>query len=172
MVEMHLLFVCLGNICRSPAAEAVMAGKIKTAGWSDSIVCDSAGIIGYHSGERSDSRMIKHALRRGYNLTSLSRKVKPEIDFKYFDMIIGMDDQNIKDLNSLARSESDRRKIFKMTDFCNNSFYNHVPDPYYGDAAGFELVLDILEDGCSGLIAHIEKQLTKTCSPKNSKDVN
>ena len=171
MVEMHLLFVCLGNICRSPAAEAVMAGKIKTAGWSDSIVCDSAGIIGYHSGERSDSRMIKHALRRGYNLTSLSRKVKPETDFEYFDMIIGMDDQNIKDLNSLARSDAHRKKIFRMTDFCTNSKYNHVPDPYYGDAEAFELVLNILEDACSGLIAHLEKQLTKTCSPKNREDV-
>jgi protein-tyrosine phosphatase len=172
MVEMHLLFVCLGNICRSPAAEAVMAQKLKTAGRSMQIACDSAGIIGYHSGEKSDSRMIKHGLRRGYDLISLSRKVNPEIDFNYFDMIIGMDDQNIKDLNSLARSESARRKIFKMTDFCTNSKYNHVPDPYYGDSSGFELVLDILEDACSGLIAHLEKQLNKTCSPKNSKDVN
>jgi len=160
MIEKHLLFVCLGNICRSPSAEAVMNGKLKSAGWEKKILCDSAGIIGFHAGEPSDSRMRKHALKRGYALTSLSRQVKPDFDFDRFNMIIGMDDQNIKDLNALARSEDDRKKIFRMTDFRVHKKYNHVPDPYYSGSDGFELVLDLLEDACDGLIIHLKSEDT------------
>jgi len=156
MIGKHLLFVCLGNICRSPSAEAVMNGKIKTIGWERRILCDSAGIIGFHAGEPADARMRKHALKRGYALTSLSRQVKPDSDFDRFDMIIGMDDQNIKDLNALARSEDDRRKIFRMTDFSTQKIYNHVPDPYYSGNDGFELVLDLLEDACDGLMEYLK----------------
>jgi len=157
MVEKHLLFVCLGNICRSPSAEAVMNGKLKGVGLEQNVFCDSAGIIGFHSGEKADVRMQKHALRRGYVLTSLSRKIKPDSDFDRFDMIIGMDDQNIRDLNALARSDDDREKIFRMTDFCSQKIYDHVPDPYYTGNEGFELVLDLLEDACSGLITYLNR---------------
>lgn len=157
MVEKHLLFVCLGNICRSPSAEAVMNGMLKKKGLDQQVICDSAGIIGLHSGEQADVRMQKHALRRGYALTSLSRKVNPESDFDRFDMIIGMDDQNIRDLNGLALSEDDRKKIFRMTDFCTKFKHSQVPDPYYGGSEGFELVLDLLEDSCGGLIVHLDK---------------
>lgn len=156
MIERHLLFVCLGNICRSPSAEAVMNDMLKNKGRDQQVICDSAGIIGFHAGEPADARMQKHALRRGYALTSLSRKVNPESDFDRFDMIIGMDDQNISDLNGLARSEDDRKKIFRMTDFCTQFKHNYVPDPYYGGDEGFELVLDLLEDACGGLITHLE----------------
>lgn len=158
MIEKHLLFVCLGNICRSPGAEAVMKDKINTAGWELKVLCDSAGIIGSHSGEPADARMRKHALRRGYTLASLSRQVKPESDFNHFDMIIGMDDQNIKDLNALARSDDDRKKIFRMTDFSTQKQYNHIPDPYYTGHEGFELVLDLLEDACDGLMVHLNRE--------------
>ncbi|HEY3389250.1 MAG TPA: low molecular weight protein-tyrosine-phosphatase [Prolixibacteraceae bacterium] len=158
MIEKHLLFVCLGNICRSPSAEAVMNSKLKSFGWGQKVLCDSAGIIGFHAGEPADARMRKHALRRGYLLTSLSRQVNPDSDFDRFDMIIGMDDQNIKDLNRFARSEDDRRKIFRMTDFSAQKIHNHVPDPYYTGNEGFELVLDILEDACGGLIQHLGKE--------------
>jgi protein-tyrosine phosphatase len=157
MVEKHLLFVCLGNICRSPSAEAVMNGKLKGVGLEKIVLCDSAGIIGFHSGEPADFRMQKHALQRGYVLTSLSRKVKPDSDFDRFDMIIGMDDQNIRDLNALARSDDDRKKIFRMTDFCSQKIYSHVPDPYYTGSKGFELVLDLLEDACDGLITYLNR---------------
>lgn len=156
MVGKHLLFVCLGNICRSPSAEAVMNGKLKAIGWEQRILCDSAGIIGFHSGEPADARMRKHALKRGYALTSLSRQVNQDSDFDRFDMIIGMDDQNIKDLIALARSEDDRKKIFRMTDFSTQKIYNHVPDPYYTGNDGFELVLDLLEDACDGLVEHLK----------------
>ena len=158
MIVKHLLFVCLGNICRSPSAEAVMNGKLKTIGWERRILCDSAGIIGFHAGEPADARMRKHALKRGYALTSLSRQVKPDSDFDRFDMIIGMDDQNIKDLNTLARSEDVRRKIFRMTDFGIQKTYNHIPDPYYSGNEGFELVLDLLEDACDGLMEYLKEE--------------
>ena len=157
MIEKQLLFVCLGNICRSPGAEAVMRGKVEKSGLSRQIICDSAGILGFHSGAQADARMQKHAGKRGYKLTSISRQVKPATDFDRFDMIIGMDDQNMVDLNALARTEADRKKIFRMTDFCTQIKYNHVPDPYYGEGDGFELVLDLLEDACNGLIKYLEK---------------
>ncbi len=156
MIEKKLLFVCLGNICRSPTAEAVMNWKLKKAGLNHQVVCDSAGIIGYHSGEQADMRMRKHAIKRGYEVTSISRKVKPSIDFEHFDMIIVMDDQNIKDLNMLARSVEERKLIFRMADFRIQFNYDHIPDPYYGDQNGFELVLDLLEDACDGLMEHLE----------------
>lgn len=151
-MNVNILFVCLGNICRSPSAEAVMNGLIKREGLSDEIHCDSAGILNYHAGEKADQRMQSHAIRRGYILTSISRQVNPTIDFNKFDMIIGMDDKNIWDLKSLARNAEDLTKIFKITDFCRKVEYDQVPDPYYGGEQGFELVLDILEDACEGLL--------------------
>ena len=152
MDKTKILFVCLGNICRSPSAEAVMKAMIEKKGMSDYFEIDSAGTLAYHKGEKADLRMRQHASKRGYNLTSLSRPVNPEKDFKYFDMIIGMDDRNIRDLNQLALDEKSRKKIYKMTDFAQNMTMSVVPDPYYGGDAGFELVLDILEDSCEGLI--------------------
>jgi protein-tyrosine phosphatase len=100
--------------------------------------------------------MQLHALKRGYDLTSISRPVNPETDFEYFDMVIGMDDQNIRDLERLADSRSAVSKIFKMTDFCSNCYYDEVPDPYYGGDEGFELVLDLLEKACHGLLTFLK----------------
>jgi len=155
-----LLFVCLGNICRSPSAEAVMNAVIEKAGQSSDLTCDSAGIIGHHEGGRADSRMRAHAARRSYDLTSISRQFKYKTDFDKFDMIIGMDDQNIKDLQSQARNEDDLKKIVKMTDYCTKfTHYKTVPDPYYGGEEGFELVLDLLEDACDGLLNHLNGKL-------------
>ena len=159
MIQKKLLFVCLGNICRSPAAEAVMIGKLKKAGKDQHVICDSAGTIGFHSGAQADLRMRKQAQRRGYAVTSISRKVKADPDFDRFDMIIGMDDQNVKDLYALTRSPEHHQKIFRMTDFSSQLFYNYIPDPYYGDAADFELVIDLLEDACEGLLKYLEKEV-------------
>jgi len=158
MVKKKILFVCLGNICRSPAAEAVMVAKLKESGMNERIICDSAGILGYHAGEKADVRMRNHAVRRGYKVTSLSRKVRSEHDFEQFDMIIGMDEQNIKDLNLLVQSAAHRKKIFRMTEFSSQTAYDHIPDPYYGGSDGFELVLDLLEDACDGLLEYLEKK--------------
>lgn len=154
----QVLFVCLGNICRSPSAEAVFNALIEKEGLTDLINCDSAGTAAYHEGERADYRMRQFAQKRGYNLTSISRPVNPELDFDRFDYLVGMDRQNVHDLKSMARNESDRKKIFLMTDFCLDGQYDSVPDPYYGGAAGFELVLDILEDACAGLIQYIKRE--------------
>jgi protein-tyrosine phosphatase len=101
--------------------------------------------------------MQKHAIKRGYRLTSTSRKVNAYVDFDYFDLIVGMDDQNIDDLRRLAPEAVQREKICKMTDFCEGCAYDEVPDPYYGGDAGFELVLDLLENACEGLLGKIKE---------------
>ncbi len=151
-----VLFVCLGNICRSPGAEAVFNAMIRKNGLGDELQCDSAGMAAYHVGERADYRMRQFGLKRGYNLTSISRSFDPGHDFDRFDYVIGMDRQNVRDLRSVARNENDRKKIYMMTEFCISKRHESVPDPYYGGDAGFELVLDILEDACVGLIARIK----------------
>lgn len=153
----QVLFVCLGNICRSPSAEAVFNALIEKNGLEE-LQCDSAGTAAYHAGDSADYRMKQIVQKRGYRLTSISRPIDPDSDFDRFDYIIGMDRQNIRDLKAIARNENDRKKIFLMTDFCMNHKYDSVPDPYYGGAAGFELVLDILEDACTGLIRKLQNE--------------
>ena len=154
----HVLFVCLGNICRSPSAEAVFNAMIAKEGLENELICDSAGTLAYHAGEPADYRMKQFAKKRGYHLTSISRPVDPKTDFDRFNFIIGMDKQNVTDLKSMARNEDDKKRIFLMTDFCSDQSYDSVPDPYYGGAAGFELVLDILEDACAGLIRKVRER--------------
>lgn len=151
-----VLFVCLGNICRSSTAEEVMRTLIKRDGLEDQIAVDSAGIISVHRGELPDSRMRMHASRRGYELTHRSRPVTTD-DFLEFDWIIGMDDRNIDDLKEKAPDMESERKIRRMADFCRLKVVDYVPDPYYGGAQGFENVLDILEDACVGLLEELKK---------------
>lgn len=153
-----ILFVCLGNICRSSSAEEIMRTLVKQAGLQQEIGIDSAGILNYHQGELPDSRMRMHAARRGYELAHRSRPVCTE-DFFEFDWVIGMDDRNIQDLKDKAPSPETEKKICRMTDFCRVKQVDYVPDPYYGGAQGFENVLDILEDACSGLLEEIRKEL-------------
>ena len=155
---MKILFVCLGNICRSSSAEEVMRTFIKREGLEEKIEVDSAGILNYHQGELPDSRMRMHAYHRGYELTHRSRPVCTE-DFLTFDMIIGMDDRNIQDLKERAPSPETEKKISRMADYCRTKMVDYVPDPYYGGAQGFETVLDILEDACEGLLEEIRKEL-------------
>lgn len=146
-----ILFVCLGNICRSPMAEGVMRRLVEDAGLEKEFVIDSAGTSGYHIGELPDSRMRAHASRRGYNLTHRSRRVRTE-DFYDFDLIIGMDDQNIASLQERAPSTEATQKIHRMTEYNTRIPADHIPDPYYGGDSGFEHVIDLLEDACSGLL--------------------
>lgn len=141
----------MGNICRSPMAEGVMLRLIREAGLEKEFMIDSAGMTGYHEGELPDSRMRAHAARRGYNLTHRSRPVRTE-DFYEFDLILGMDDRNMDDLLERVPSPEEEKKICRMTDYCVNIPADHVPDPYYGGAAGFEYVIDLLEDACQGLL--------------------
>lgn len=155
--KIRLLFVCLGNICRSPSAEAVMKKLVKDKGLEDRFVIDSAGTIGHHAGQRADARMRTHAERRGIVLDSISRPVTTD-DFYDFDLIIGMDNQNIDALKRKAPEWESVQKIHKMTDFSQKKTYDHVPDPYYGGASGFELVLDLLQDACQGLLDYCLNQ--------------
>ena len=152
--KINLLFVCMGNICRSPSAEAVMKRFVEDAGLSHKIFCDSAGTLGIHAGERADRRMIQHAQKRGYNLTSISRQIKAD-DFRNFDFIVAMDLVNLRDMKPFIPKGDFSHKIKLMTDFCTMSNPGYVPDPYYGGAEGFEQVLDILEDACEGLLQYL-----------------
>jgi protein-tyrosine phosphatase len=153
-----LLFVCLGNICRSPAAEGIMNAKIRNENLQDCIITDSAGISGWHEGELPDPRMRQHGARRGYTFNSLSRRIKAD-DFYEFDMILAMDDGNYDDLTDVSPDLESRSRIYKMADFLRQSDFDHVPDPYYSGAAGFELVLDLLEDACTALLEEVKKKI-------------
>lgn len=155
MDKIKILFVCLGNICRSPSAEGIMKKLVKERGLEDRFYIDSAGLLDYHEGELPDSRMRAHASTRGYNLNSLSRPVKCN-DFFDFDLIIGMDDYNISNLKRLVPDHECLKKIHQMTEFCTKYDVDHVPDPYYEGSEGFELVLDLLEDACEGLLSYFE----------------
>ena len=147
---MNILFVCLGNICRSPMAEVAFQRIIDREHATERFRIDSAGLIGFHAGELPDSRMRYHAGKRGYSLSHRSRPFT-RADFDRFDMIIGMDDQNISGLHNQAHTLDEKNKIYRMTDFCRNINADHVPDPYYGGDQGFENVIDLLEDACEGL---------------------
>ncbi len=147
-----ILFVCLGNICRSPGAEAIMKALVYREGKEKEFFIDSAGLYGGHAGALPDERMRRHAAKRGYELNSRARTFYPSADFAEFDLIVGMDDQNITELRRLAVNATEKAKIFRMIDFCQRStFYNSVPDPYYEGPEGFEIVLDLLEDAVEGL---------------------
>lgn len=151
----RILFICLGNICRSCTAEEIMRTVLRREGLDKVIEVDSAGLISYHQGEQADPRMRSHALRRGYHITHLSRPVRMT-DFYDFDLIIGMDDSNISRLHDLAPSLEAEDKIHRMTEYCTRMVADHVSDPYYGGAQGFENVIDILEDACEGLLQTIK----------------
>ncbi|MCH5328462.1 MAG: low molecular weight phosphotyrosine protein phosphatase [Coprobacter sp.] len=150
----RILFVCLGNICRSPAAEGIMRQLVADAGQEQAVCLDSAGTYGGHAGELPDARMRAHAARRGYRLTHRSRPVTTD-DFWAFDCIVGMDDMNVANLRRLAPDVETERKVVRMTDFSLRLSVDHVPDPYYSGSDGFEQVLDILEDACAGLLQHL-----------------
>lgn len=152
----RVIFVCLGNICRSPSAEAVMNSLIEKKGLSGKIECDSAGTIAYHAGEPADPRMKKHALKRGYNLTSIARKFTAE-DFENFDYIIAMDRSNYTDILALDKNAEFVDKISMMTNYCTEHDDDDVPDPYYGGPQGFEHVLELLEDATAGLLEKIKE---------------
>ncbi len=156
MDKKNILFVCMGNICRSPSAEAVFKGLVKKEGLAEQFEIDSAGTGAWHIGQPADKRMQKHAIKRNYNLTSISRQFDPETDFDRFELIIAMDDENVATLKSFARNSDELNKIHKITDYSREWNYTEIPDPYYGGEEGFELVLDLLEDSCRGLLDKVK----------------
>ena len=159
MAKKKILFVCLGNICRSPSAEAVMTRLLKNNNLVDSVEVDSAGTIDYHEGEPADARMRVYAEKRGYNLNSVARKFNPDTDFEKFDYIITMDNNNFEEIKALDLDNKFTKNIFRMTDFLKNYDVTEIPDPYYGGREGFENVLDILEDAATGLLEKLENDL-------------
>lgn len=152
----RILFVCLGNICRSPAAEGILKKMIEDKGLQNKIEVDSAGTSGYHDGDLPDRRMRQHGERRGYDFDSLSRKFTVN-DFDKFDLIFAMDDSNYDNIMRLSPDLESQDKVHRMVEFSKKYQHNHIPDPYYLGAEGFELVLDLLEDACNGLMKNLEE---------------
>lgn len=158
--KVRILFVCLGNICRSPAAEGVMRAIVESEGAEKRFILDSAGLYGGHAGELPDRRMRVHAFQRGYNLTHHSRPVRAS-DFDNFDLIVAMDHSNYDRLRAMAPTVEDERKVVRMIDFVKGfPQCDCVPDPYYDGAEGFELVLDLLEEGCFNLFETLNVKST------------
>ena len=150
----RILFVCLGNICRSPAAEGVLRNKAKARGID--LVIDSAGTGAWHEGSSPDQRMQKAAKRRGYNLSNQRARAVELADFYSFDYLLAMDLRNHSDLLAMAppNRECDIRLFLDFAD----TQTRETPDPYYGGDAGFENVLDLIEDGVDGLLSHLEDE--------------
>lgn len=157
MEKKKILFVCLGNICRSPAAEGVFRSKVEALGEGENFEIDSAGTYGGHAGDLPDQRMRLAAKARGYNLVHKSRKILSD-DFYQFDMVIVMDDMNYERVSRLAPDFDSMQKLYRMTEFSREFKIDHIPDPYYEGARGFEHVLDLLEDACEGLISYLKNQ--------------
>lgn len=153
-----VLFVCLGNICRSPTAEGVFRELLKQHLPGNSIFIDSAGTTGYHAGEQADSRAISAAKKRGYDLSKIKSRQVRESDFEKFDLVIAMDKQNHTNLVNLAIQTGNEQHVNKVKLFLaysQQTNYQEVPDPYYGGSKGFDLVIDLVEDASRGLISQI-----------------
>ena len=155
-----VLFVCSGNICRSPTAEAVFRQQVVQAGLQDLILVDSAGTLDYHVGEPPDPRALEAAKRRSYDLSDLCARQICEHDFLDFDHLLAMDQGHLASLRR-ASPPQHRRKIRLFLDYAPHRPERDVPDPYYGTAAGFELVLDLVEDASRGLLANLLAELPR-----------
>lgn len=152
-----VLFVCMGNICRSPTAEAVMRHKLREAGLHESVHVDSAGTHAWHAGAPPDYRSAHHAARRGYDLTTLRAREVVDADFDRFDLILAMDWDNLALLEDRCPPGLER-KLGRLTEHCRRHDNPVVPDPYAGGPQGFEEVLDLVEDACDGLLELIRRQ--------------
>jgi protein-tyrosine phosphatase len=162
MAESHsqfkLLFVCMGNICRSPAAECVMRQLVERDGLEGRVVCDSAGTIDMHTGNTPDDRMQAAGARRGIRIDGAARPVERR-DLDSFDLILTMDDENYEDVLAIGGGRVADGRVRRFCDFCREHDDAHVPDPYYGGEDGFEHVLDLLEDGSKQLLSEVRRRL-------------
>ena len=150
-----LLFVCLGNICRSPSAENIMNHLIEQAGLSEQILCDSAGTSSYHVGSPPDRRMSAAAATKlGIKLRGRARQFQKS-DFQDFDLILAMDQENYENILTLDQTKQYQHKVRLMCEFCSRHTLKEVPDPYYGGQEGFNRVIDLLIDACEGLLTKV-----------------
>jgi len=159
--DQRVLFVCLGNICRSPAAEGVFRLQLSQAGLADRVLVDSAGTGGWHVGKRADPRMRAAATRRGLELTSRARQLEPN-DLNRFDRILTMDDDNLAAVQAMAARATaagvaQRAVVEPLLRYSRHYSLREVPDPYYGGEKGFEQVLDLLDDACAGLLEALRR---------------
>jgi protein-tyrosine phosphatase len=157
----RLLFVCLGNICRSPTAEGVMRRLVAEAGLADEVEIDSAGTGSWHIGSPPDERATAAARRRGVTLEGAARQVTAE-DFERFDLLVAMDASNVRDLRALAPDDEARAKVVALRSFDPEAVSAgklDVPDPYYGGERGFEHVLDVVERACRGLLDELRARI-------------
>ncbi|MDZ8140189.1 MAG: low molecular weight protein-tyrosine-phosphatase [Nostoc sp. DedQUE04] len=153
-----LLFVCLGNICRSPSAENIMNHLIEQAGLSEHILCDSAGTSSYHVGSPPDRRMSAAAgTKLGIKLRGRARQFEKS-DFQDFDLILAMDRENYENILTLDRTKQYQHKVCLMCEFCSRHTLKEVPDPYYGGQEGFNQVIDLLIDACEGLLTKVKSE--------------
>ena len=153
-----VLFVCMGNICRSPTAEGVFRRLLADAGLEGQVRVDSAGTHGYHIGAPPDRRAAAAAKARGFDLSGLRARRVVDGDFEAFDLIVAMDSDNLADLRSMA-PETAQARTRRLMDFCDGSHGPDVPDPYYGGLNGFELVLDMVEQACAGLLEDVRRRM-------------
>jgi protein-tyrosine phosphatase len=159
--KLRVLMVCMGNICRSPSAEGVLRHKLREAGLEQLVEVDSAGTHDYHVGRPPDERSQAHARRRGYDLSPLRARLVSDADFERFDFILAMDDDNLLLLEEQC-PKTHRGKLGRLSQHAVRFDSSIVPDPYYGGAAGFERVLDLVEDACEGLVKHLRERLAKS----------
>ncbi len=155
MKQVSVLFVCMGNICRSPTAEGLFRQAVEKAGLAKHIEIDSAGTHSYHVGSQPDARAQAASLKRGIDLSALRGRQAQSRDFTKFDYILAMDNSNYTDLMQLAGGSASNLHMF--LDFSDRFSETDVPDPYYGGDQGFEHVLDLIEDASKGLLVHIQK---------------
>lgn len=156
--KIKVVFVCMGNICRSPTAEGVFKGLVEQADLSDIIETDSAGTHSYHVGSEPDSRAQEVAITRGFDLSMLKARKFIADDFLEFDYLIAMDDENYANMNSL-KPDNATGSLHMFLEFANSHSEKEVPDPYYGGPKGFDRVFDMVEDASNGLLEHIKKTL-------------
>ncbi|GJJ02202.1 phosphotyrosine protein phosphatase [Duganella rhizosphaerae] len=151
-VKTSVLFVCMGNICRSPTAEGVFRRRVEAAGLADRFLIDSAGTHGYHVGEPPDARSMEHAANRGYDLSAQRARKVAANDFETFDHVLAMDHDNLRLLEAACPPQH-RHKLGLFMAHARHTASDVVPDPYYGGGRGFDMVLDYIEDASDGLIA-------------------
>jgi protein-tyrosine phosphatase len=156
MTPYRILFVCMGNICRSPAADIICRKLADDAGLGDRLGIDSAGTIGYHAGNPPDPRMSATLAARGYTIDGRARQIRRS-DLEIHDLILCADRDNLHDVRALDPGGTTHAKIRLITDTCREHDADHVPDPYYGGQRGFERVADLLEDACAGLLEELRK---------------